>query len=257
MKAIIIVIILCLLLIILRMPQYAVCSQFYIVVSSDTLCPSRLPCLSLQQFISNSSLSSASTILGLESGNHILDTNFEVSCGTYFTMAATVNASIICRSSNSIRIQRVEYVEITGTTFIGCETVISYATSTVVESCKFRNNIQFGGSALYVNGGSAMILNSTFSNNNISGRGTVFAADSLYVSQSTFINNTAERGGAIYCSRTLVTEHCNFYHNVAKSGGALYSGQSIQIFGNIFVDNRASSGSGGAVYVSTNYPSAI
>ena len=250
MKAIIIL----LLLITLRM-QYGVCSQFYIVVSSDTPCLSRLPCLSLQQFISNSTLSSANATLELESGNHVLDTNIEISGGTYFTMAATVNASIICRSSNSIRVQRVERVKINGTTFIGCETVeVSYATSAViirnhfynsngayalrissesalVESCKFLNNT--GGPALYVNGESAMILNSTFSNNIISGRGTVFASGSLYVSQSIFINNTAEYGGA------------------------LYSRQSIQIFGNIFVDNRATSGHGGVVYVVTNYPSAI
>ena len=274
MKAII------LLLITLRM-QYVVCSQFYIVVSSDTPCPSRLPCLSLQQFISNSTLSSANATLELESGNHILDTNFEISGGTYFTMAATVNASITCRSSNSIRVQRVQQVKINGTTFSGCEMFeVSRALSAVivrshfynsngayalkissesalVESCKFLNNT--GGPALYVNGGSAMILNSTFSNNNISGRGTVFASGSLHVSQSNFINNTAEYGGAIYCAHgTLITEHCNFYHNVAiKSGGALYGRQSIQIFGSIFVDNRATSSHGGVVYVVTNYPSAI
>ena len=269
-----------LLLTALRM-QYVVCSQFYIVVSSDTPCPSRLPCLSLQQFISNPSLSSASTILELESGNHVLDTDFEVSGGTYFAMTSTANASVICRSSNSIRVRHVQQVKINGTTFFGCKTVeVSYAMNAVivrnhfynsngtyamkisstseralVESCKFLNNI--GGPAIYVNGGSAMILNSTFSNNNNSGSGTVFATGSLYVNQSIFINNTAKYGGAIYCRGTLVTEHCNFYHNVAKSGGALYGRRHIQIIGNVFVDNRATSGNGGAVYVTTNYPSAI
>ena len=59
-----------------------------------------------------------------------------------------------------------------------------------------------------------------------------------------------------YCGGTLVTEHCNFYHNVAKLGGALYGRRHIQIIGNVFVDNRATNGNGGAVYVTTNYPSA-
>ena len=80
----------------------ASCDVFYIVTTANTPCPGefiRVPCLTLQQYASNSRQSQNITFL-VEPGTYYLSRELRVSNGYNFTMSSN-NATVTCTSSTA------------------------------------------------------------------------------------------------------------------------------------------------------------
>uniref|UniRef100_UPI00388F5F1E hypothetical protein n=1 Tax=Methanobrevibacter sp. TaxID=66852 RepID=UPI00388F5F1E len=129
-------------------------------------------------------------------------------------------------------------------------------------NCTFDSNFATNGngSAVYIHGENASIINSEFYNHECS-RGTVYIiGDNSIIDNSTFENNTASRGGAgIYVEgdNTLVNNSVFNSNNATIHGGAIHShGDNIKILNSNFTSNSAiastedlQQGLGGAVYI--------
>ena len=79
--------------------QYSSCERFNIVPSADSPCPGEFtgePCLTLQQYVANPSLSSNITF-ELQPGNHRLDSQLQVQNINSFIMRANTTATVTCR----------------------------------------------------------------------------------------------------------------------------------------------------------------
>ncbi|WP_157603363.1 choice-of-anchor Q domain-containing protein [Spirosoma telluris] len=111
-------------------------------------------------------------------------------------------------------------------------------------NCVFENNRGEGGDgggAVFVNGGSATIINSHFVSNTATNGGAVcFNGTNQQVTNSSFVGNVAtEHGGAISNgSATLQLTNSSFQGNQAPQGGAVYSdyGRS-QLVNSVFFNN--------------------
>lgn len=157
------------------------------------------------------------------------------------------------------------WAKITGTTFNendAHEAGAVYAGGLTASNSKFTGNHANSGSggAVYVNGkDNPKFTSCTFEQNTCTGDGGAIHLNSAYsymtLSQCTFTDNKAGRGGAVYApsgiaSNSLVDlDNCRFTGNSAKQGGAVYASTISKISHTEFIKNRATSGSGGAVYV--------
>ena len=77
--------------------QYSSCERFNIVPSPDSSCPGEFtgdPCLTLEQYVANPSLSSNITF-ELQPRNHRLDSQLSVQRINSFTMTVTALATVI------------------------------------------------------------------------------------------------------------------------------------------------------------------
>lgn len=118
---------------------------------------------------------------------------------------------------------------------------------TVTGSTFSDNSANYGGA---ISGSITTLTSSSFVNNGATSYGgAIFATTATTVTSSTFTDNTAFIGGAVMSesTATATVTGSTFTRNEAVTGGAVYS-TSATVNGSNFTGNRASSGSGGAVY---------
>ena len=93
------------------------------MTSLDTPCPGEFigdPCLTLQQYVSNPSISSENITLLFECGNHTISSTLSSSNANNFTMSGN-NIEVQCSSSAiQITLTSVQHVHISGVSFTGC-----------------------------------------------------------------------------------------------------------------------------------------
>ena len=121
--------------------EYSSCERFNIVPSPDSPCPGEFtgePCLSLQQYVANPSLSS-DIILELHPGNHSLDSQLSVSNINSFTMRANTSATVTSSLHNPFYFYQLQQIHVSGITFVGCRMELYYATNTTFERNSFVN----------------------------------------------------------------------------------------------------------------------
>ena len=223
----------------------ASCDTFYIVPTPSSHCPGEftgVPCLTLDQYASNSSQSQNITFL-VEPGTYNLSTILTVSNGYNFTMSST-NATVVCTSSTAQFVfNTVENVHISGMTFQRCRN--NYGA--IQMSSIMRANIVNCHIIENSGGGAIQMSNVTMSSiENCHFGGYDYSYNSVLSSTS--------RGGALYVTSSLVSiSDCRFQNNyVYDAGGAICAISShITINGSTFNYNRASYGGGIYSYSST------
>ena len=115
-------------LLILNTVQYINSDKINIIPTPDSPCPGKSkgePCLTLQQYIANPSLSNNVLTLLLYPGNHHMDSQLSSSNINAFTMKATGSASVFCSQQLYPTLQffvfsQLKYARVDGITFIGC-----------------------------------------------------------------------------------------------------------------------------------------
>ena len=100
--------------------QYSSCERFNIVPSPNSPCPGEFtgePCLTLEQYVANPSLSSNITF-ELHPGNHRLDSQLSVSNINSFTMRANTSVTVSCIQHLRIPFyfNRLQQIHISGIT---------------------------------------------------------------------------------------------------------------------------------------------
>ena len=121
-----------------------------------------------------------------------------------------------------------------------------------ISNSTFENNYGEYGGAIYCNGGSLTIDNSTFKDNPNGAIVMDGESASLTISNSTFENNSANCGGAVNVNGgILVIDNCTFLNNTAVNhGGAVSCDNSdVTITNSRFEDNYALDDVGGAICV--------
>ena len=253
--------------------QYSSCERFNIVPSPDSPCPGEFtgePCLTLQQYVTNPSLSS-SISFELHSGNHSLDSELRVQNINSFTMRANTSATITCRQQlyQAFYFHQLQQLHISGITFIGCRMELGSATNATVERSSFVNRTSCcsSGAVLYSWYSSVLIRQCIVSNNWVY-NGAIYGSQSTFIiEQSTFRNNSypyywccsTTYGGAIYLrGGNLNILNSSFSDNSVANyrgtGGAIYfDGNNISITNSSFINNRAITGGGGAIHSARRY----
>ena len=250
--------------------QYSSCERFNIVPSPDSPCPGEFtgePCLTLQQYVANPSLSSYITF-ELHPGNHRLSSQLSVSNINSFTMRANTSATVVCSQQlhDPFYFNRLQQIHVSGITFVGCRMELYDIMNATVERNSFVNRTLccLAGAALYAQYSSVMIRLCIISNNSVS-RGAIYGDRSTFIiEQTTFKINYPHccgnrYGGAIYLSSgNMDILNSNFSDNSVHyrgDGGAIYTSASavVTIIGSYFSNNRAGSngGHGGAIYTSS------
>lgn len=125
-------------------------------------------------------------------------------------------------------------------------------------------NSYFEGNTARVDGGAIYaerfvdISSTVFKSNKATGAivhkcfgGAICAKKDLFVEYCNFTDNFADNyGGAIYGYMTVLIDNSRFSKNSAKEGGAIYKkgSESMVVDGSMFIDNKATSSKGGAIY---------
>ena len=258
--------------------RYASCTRLNIIPLSDSPCPSQFieePCLTLQQYVANSSTFSHNITLELYPGQHHVNSRLSVSNTISFIMRAVeVNAaSVICSQSSYFSFNRFQHVYISNVTFIGCRMNLNSMMNTTFARNSFVNStgtvfsigqssvqiqwcIFFSQTSTYraisVSSGNTTLLGCNISGFGVAGRGHSGGAVTIYggrahICNSNFSNNAADGyGGAVYMQYGEVTiSNCYFSNNAAGGrgygGDAIYCyGASVTISNNLFTDNTVS-----------------
>ena len=218
----------------------ATSDTFHIVSSPAAPCPGEFigePCLTLQQYVSNPSISNDNITLLFQTGNHTMSSTFSTSNAMKLTMSGS-NVLIQCSSSAAqLTLTSIQYVYISGLCLTGCGAIsFSSLEQLDIENCTFQ----------YITGNSAAL--------------TLSSVTSANITQCNFLNNrntqTAGQGGALYIYRSEVQISNNrFYGNYVSTfghGGAIYTVQysSMTVRDSIFESNSAYGyGYGGAIYI--------
>ena len=252
---------------------YSENAKFTIIPSPNSPCPGEFtgePCLTLQQYVANPSLSS-NTTLELLVGNHHLNSRLEVSSINSFTIKANTSATVTITCSYQISgvafyFHQTHQIHISGITFISCDMFLQYITNAKFE----KNSLNFMSltrccsysSALAVQYSSVQIrlCSVSFSRRY---HGTVINSDrsNLIIEQSTiyiryYSGSSDTYGPAAYLrGGNLNILNSNFSGNSISCrnghGGAIYASDArVTITGSSFTNTRAgsSSGHGGAIY---------
>ena len=253
--------------------QYCSCERFNIIPTADSPCPGEFtgePCLTLQQYVANPSLSSNIT-LELHSGNHRLDSQLSAADINSFTMRANATVTVNCSqqlqsaSYNWFRFDRVQQLHVSGITFIGCRMYLNSVTNATFVRDSFVNRTGCcpDGAALYIRDSTSVLIKQCIISNHRVDEGAIYYASrtgSFTIDQSRFDNNyglfSSSFGGAIYLDSYYGNAsilNSNFSGNRAgssASGGAVHIAyiQSVTIESNHFNSNSAGS-SGGALYI--------
>ena len=100
--------------------QHVVCEVFTIVPSSESTCPEEQICYTLNQYASNSNLSSGldNITLELQSGTHTLDIPLVVSYISSFEMSGSGNTMTTLHSVDEFSFYEVNFVHLSGIRFI-------------------------------------------------------------------------------------------------------------------------------------------
>ena len=161
-------------------------------------------------------------------------------------------------------------VNITGTSFKNCNVSNStggalqlLGNNTQVRDCTFEDCHAEAGSAIYTEGNYVKVINSKFTNNNVTGDGgAVYVfGDYSELHNSTFISNSAgDDGGAIYWEGNhgiiynITCENNNgisFNDSNSKGGTICITGEDISISSSSFKTSSAGD-DGGAIFISGN-----
>ena len=128
----------------------------------------------------------------------------------------------------------------------------------IIKDSSFTNNqAKVDGGAVYCDG-KTTISNSKFKDNKATGEtakrsfgGAVRSNGLTIIKNSAFKNNKAHnQGGALYVDAEISITSSNFTGNSAKLGGAFYAKTITEtVSKSNFVNNDASSGDGGAIYI--------
>ena len=121
------------LFLLLNAVQYSSCERFNIVPSPDSPCPGEFsgePCLTLEQYVGNPSLSSNITF-ELHPGNHHLSSELPVSNINSFTMRANSLATVTCSQQldRPFYFVQLQQVYVSGITFVSCRMELAYITN--------------------------------------------------------------------------------------------------------------------------------
>ena len=127
----------------------------------------------------------------------------------------------------------------------------------LINGVTFTNNTgKTSGGAIYVHNSDITVRNSTFTENTVPTNGSaayVSSNSSISIYDSVIQNNQAKYGAiALYTNADLTAVGCTFEGNVGTTyGGAIYaiSDNEIVLTNCNFVNNRANSNYGGAIYV--------
>ena len=247
--------------------QYCSCERFNIIPTADSPCPGEFtgePCLTLQQYVANPSLSSNIT-LELHSGNHRLDSQLSVADINSFTMRANATVTVTCsqqlRSSSYewFRFDRVQQLHVTGITFIGCRMYLWYVTNVTFVRDSFVNKTMpsccRSGTALYIQSSTSVMIRQCIISNN-RGYQTIYGIiiGTFTFDQSTINNNLYFNSIFLSSPYSAYTTNISIL-NSNFSGNYDYSGvvyvenaRGVTIHNTHFNNNRAGQ-RGGAVYV--------
>ena len=200
------------------------CERFNIIPTADSPCPGEFtgePCLTLQQYVANPSLSSNIT-LELHSGNHRLDSQLSAADINSFTMRANATVTVNCSQQLQspgyewFRIDRVQQLNVSGITFNGCRMVLySVSTAIFVRDCFVNKTRCCSSGALYIRFSTSVLIKQCIISNYLGYQGSISAhhIGSLTISQSNLTDNhvlySSDSGGAIF-ARMLSSEcqHC-------------------------------------------------
>ena len=242
---------------ILRILFYFIClcqssnaDTFHIVTSQDTTCPgefSGVPCVSLQQYVSNPSISGNVTLL-FQTGNHTLATVFSATSAISYTLTGE-DVNIECVSSTAQwNFLSIKQVHMRGISFFRCHGGMTFRNieelnmeNMKVEYSDNRDSRTHNAPIIINNVAQVYVTKSEYSNNNNHHRnyyGGVFNVrnSSIEISSSIFHNNYARySGGVLYV-------YDNYLRGTYKN--------RITITNSTFTNNRARySGSGGAICI--------
>lgn len=183
------------------------------------------PCLTLSQFAANSShyVSSGSTTLIFQPGNHSLSTTLNISNVQNFSLdsptttksaVSSITTTVICEQSGTFEFQNSEHIEVKNLEFIGCSGIrVWNVKKFVIEESSFllgnsgngsvfnvyqsrayiiRSNFAENkdGKVLHLHHSIAKVINCTFSNN--SGGIIIAIYSDIFVNRSLFYNNSIE-----------------------------------------------------------------
>ena len=253
--------------------RYCSCERFNIIPTADSPCPGEFtgePCLTLQQYVANPSLSSNIT-LELYPGNHRLDAQLSVANINSFTMRANATVTVTCADQPEyldwMRFNQMSSLHVSGITFIGCKMSLSGVTNAKIVRNSFVNKTVCCNTISTLNiqsSSSVLIKQCTFSNNRLYGGALkTHGVNNLVIDESTFVNNYSPRTsfgkGAIHIrygiNTTILNSNFSDNHAVGNdNGGAVYvDGGDITIINTTFVNNTALGGGGGALYSARRY----
>ena len=264
------------LLLVMNALEYSSSERFNIVPSPDSPCPGEFtgePCLTLEQYVSNPSLSSIIT-LEIHPGNHSLDSELRVLRINSFTMRATSSATVTCRQqlSQPFYFSQLQQLHISGITFVGCRMELGSIRNATFERNSFVNRTSCcpNGAALYAWSSSVLIRQCIVLNNRVYS-GAIYGSHSTFVVEQTAFRSNYYAysccrntyGGAIYLSGGYLNVlNSNFSDNSIASyggnGGAIYfDGNNITVTNSTFINNTAITGGGGAIYSARRYTSIL
>ena len=274
--------------ILLNAVQHSSCERFNIVPSPDSPCAGELtgePCLTLEEYVANLSLSSNTTFegnysqqssnvsLNFHPGTHHLHSQLVISNIYSFTVEANTTETVIvlCREAriyDSFHLIQLHLVHISDIAFIGCSVNLQSTFNATILRSSFINRTT-SGEALHISDTSVLIEQCTISNN-INGAIYFSGSNSLLLAvlQTILENNSKfSDGGAIqinvrydgnsfpyYISNigfNIIIANSTFIGNrVSYRGGAIYfTGVNIiWILNSTFNNNSARDGVGGAIY---------
>ncbi len=237
-------------------------SETFIIVpteSGPTLCPEQEVCYTLNEYVSNSSLSSDLDTITLEfqPGTHTLDVPFAVSDFSSFTMRGIDHATLECKET--FRMTSTVNASFQGMTFINCGgresivAMISAVTNLILEDSVFQSDEPFSIQSTT----NIQIINSTFTR---SSRGvlSIFSPVAVLIRNCIFSDNiqaSHSSGGLVSISgglSTSVTIESTIFKNNHMTGrqatGAFRgSGHTLTIVNSTFIENSGGPIGTGAV----------
>ena len=239
--------------------EYSSCERFNIVPSPGSPCPGEFtgePCLTLQQYVANPSLSSNITF-ELQPGNHRLDSQLQVQNINSFIMRANTTATVTCRQLDRMfYFNRLQQVHVSGITFVGCRMYLWYVTNATLErSITFDSRMELQ----YVT--NATVERSSFFDGRCCEAALIVYHSSSVLIRQCIVSNFRSPTGAIYgYNSNFIIEQAAFrnnfypYYGCCSNSGAIYigGGGNLNILNSNFSDNSASHGAGGAIYFDGN-----
>ena len=232
------------------------CDIYHIKSSPDQLCPSdNENCLTLSEFASNftsTNYTGSDMTLIFLSGNHTLDSDLPFYNSSSLTMAKTANSTstsnfedesiIICNTYAHFELLNLKNARVSGLTFVGCSRNTARSVSQLwIEDSSFIGREGNYGTALELHNVSAMIVNSSFSNN--IGHLTMSMPYCRSVNGSvSFTVTQVTSSGAIFSSRSRVRiDQTIFEENRAQIGAAIFSTlqSRVTITNSTFIRNEA------------------
>ncbi len=238
----------------------AVGHTFDIVTSLETPCPgefSGVPCLTLQQYVSNPSISTGNVTLLFETGNHTLGSAFSASSAVKYSLSGD-NVNIECVSSIAqLNFQSIQKVYISGINFWRCHGGINL--TNIVTMVITNSTVQYSDGrstntppVILLHVGECCIYDSMFSHNRKRLNGGVMRVTNSSVSIYSSIFQKFGYGnsyGVIYATDVYERQPHNRFTN-------------ITIINSIFIGQKYTYNDyGGVIYVydrqGNRYPSVI